>query len=395
MSRSIRIFGARQHNLKGFDLDIPLGELVVVTGVSGSGKSSLALDILYAEGQRRYVETLNPYARQFLERQARPQVDRIENVPAAIAIERGGRGRTARSTVGTMTEINDYLKVLYARAGRLHCRGCGRPVEKQSAEDAWQAFGQLAAGSTVLVTFPVRVLDDLSREAVGRELSRSGLRRAVVDGEVVALKDALTRGTFHALLDRLTPGRTTRRRAVDSFEQALAFGSGRLTLFVDGQVAAEVSTQLHCPYCDIFYDPPAPNTFSFNSPLGACEECKGFGRTIELDTDLIVPDRSVSIADGAVRPWTTDSTSWERGELLDFCRRRRIPSSVPWSRLSDKQRLSIFEGDGDFFGVYQWFRWVERKSYRMHVRVFLSRYRAYVRCPGSAASPSLSFGRCP
>ena len=378
---ALRVFGARQHNLKGFDLQVPLGELVVVTGVSGSGKSSLALDILYAEGQRRYVETLNPYARQFLQRQARPQVDRIENVPAAIAIERGGRGRTARSTVGTMTEVNDYLKVLFARTGVLHCRGCGRVVQKQSAEDGWRAFTKLKGGSTVLVTFPVRIADELSREAVGRELTRSGLRRAVVDGEVVPLREALGGGEFHVLIDRLAVGHTSRRRALDSFEQALAFGGGRLTLFARGKVVAEISTQLHCPYCDLFYDPPAPNTFSFNSPLGACEECKGFGRTIELDPDLVVPDPSLSIGQGVIRPWTTDSTRWERGELMSFCRRRRIPTKVPWRRLTQRQRRRVFEGDGDFFGVRQWFRWVEGKSYRMHVRVFLSRYRAYVRCP--------------
>jgi len=381
MSRAIRIFGARQHNLKGFDLSIPLDELVVVTGVSGSGKSSLALDILYAEGQRRYVETLNPYARQFLQRRARPQVDRIENVPAAIAIERGGRGRTARSTVGTMTEVNDYLKVLYARAGVLQCRDCGRPVEQESAEDAWSAFARLPDGAQVLVTFPVQLIDELSREAVSRELTRSGLRRAVVDGEVVSLEEALERERFHVLIDRLRPGRATRRRAMDSFEQALAFGGGRLTLFADGEPAAEVSTRLHCPYCDISYMKPAPNTFSFNSPLGACDTCKGFGRTIELDPDLIVPDWRLSIEGGAVRPWTTDSTEWERRELLKFCQRQGIPVNVPWEGLSEEQRRSIFEGDEEFFGIDQWFRWMERKSYRMHVRVFLSRYRAYVRCP--------------
>ena len=383
---TMRVFGARQHNLKGFDLSIPLGEFVVVTGVSGSGKSSLALDILYAEGQRRYLETLNPYARQFLQRQPRPQVDRIENVPAAIAIERGGRGRTARSTVGTMTEVNDYLKVLFARVGVLHCRGCGRAVGRQSAEDAYQAFSKLPEGTRVLVTFPVRVAEELDREALRRELIRSGLRRAVVDGEVVPLERALEREQFHVLVDRLTAGRASRRRVLDSCEQALAFGGGRLTLFADGEPAAQVSTQLHCPYCDISYESAAPNTFSFNSPLGACPVCKGFGRTIELDPDLIVPDPSLSIAEGAIRPWTTDSTARERRKLLEFCRRRRIPTHRPWHRLTEARRRSVFEGGGDFFGLRQWFRWVESKSYRMHVRVFLSRYRAYVRCAACGGS---------
>jgi len=300
--------------------------------------------------------------------------------------------------VGTTTEVNDYLKVLFARAGVLHCRGCGRVVRKQSAEDAWHALDRLPCDTNVLVTFRVRLTDELSREAVQRELTRSGLRRAVVEGEVVPLKEALDRAEFHVLIDRLTVGHVSRRRALDSFEQALAFGGGRLTLFagrirrtanMSGEVedlahrrvTAEVSTELHCPYCDLYYDPPVANTFSFNSPLGACEVCKGFGRTIELDPDLIVPDPSLSLEQGAIRPWTTDSTRWERGELLSFCRRHRLPTGVPWRELTEEQRRSVFEGDDEFFGVRKWFRWVERKSYRMHVRVFLSRYRAYVRCP--------------
>ena len=376
-STSIRIFGVRQHNLKGFDLDIPLNSLTVITGVSGAGKSSLAFDTLYAEGQRRYVETFSPYARQFLDRMNRPRIERIEGIPPALAIAQGDPVRTSRSTVGTMTEVTDYAKLLFARMAVLSCRGCGGPVRKDTAQSIFEALGELPEGTPVVLTFPVAANGDPA--ALERQLRRSGYDRVWKSGEVHPLEEARGEARLDIVADRLIFRKGDRKRIVDSLEAALKAGQGRMDAHADGRTHP-FSEALQCPACDIAYRQPTANFFSFNSPAGACPACRGFGRVIDVNMDLVVPDAGKSVRDGAVRPWAGIARA-EFEDLHAFCRRRRIPVSVPWRELSDEHRRLILEGDDSFYGVRGFFRWLETKRYKLHVRVFLARYRGYRPCP--------------
>lgn len=394
-SGAIVIEGARQHNLKGLRLRLPLNQLIVVTGVSGSGKSSLAFDTLFAEGQRRYVETFSPYARQFLDRMDRPQVDHIDGVPPAIAINQTNPVRTSRSTVGTMTEVNDHLKLLFARAARLYCRGCGQPVQRESAqticdrllagdpERGAHAVSPAADGAprpTVLVTFKVPILQQFTEEEIQSFLMRQGYTRFLTrapDG-VEIIQDRI----------RLEPRH--RERLVDSLEAALKHGGGILSVYpLDeaGKPRAQkrFSTALHCADCDLGYQDPVPSLFSFNSPMGACDACRGFGRTIGIDYARVIPDPRVSLADGAIKPWQTDSYYESQADLLRFARQRGLPTDVPWQTLTEAQRHWVLEGEGCWeegvwYGVKRFFGWLETKSYKMHIRVLLSKYRSYTVC---------------
>ncbi len=383
----ILIEGARQNNLKGLTLRLPLNELIVITGVSGSGKSSLAFDTIYAEGQRRYVETFSPYARQFLERMDRPLVDRIEGIPPAIAIDQTNPVRTSRSTVGTMTELNDHLKLLFARAAHLFCRGCGQPVSRDTPKSIYE---QLAASvdpatgtpsPTALITFPVRIPENFAEAEVRQLLAQQGYTR------IHRKKGAL----LEVIQDRVRLEQTQRERIVESLEAAVKHGRGRVDVYpLDERRMPRVpwrfSTDLHCPDCDIHYRDPVPSLFSFNSPIGACGSCRGFGRIMSIDDTLVVPDTGKSLADGAVKPWQTQSYRECQAELLRFARRRGIPTTVPWGKLSRAQKRWVLEGEGSakdglWYGVQGFFRWLETKSYRMHIRVLLSKYRAYTLCP--------------
>jgi excinuclease ABC subunit A len=382
LNDSIRLRGLRQNNLKNLDLDLPLGKLIVVTGVSGSGKSSLAFDTVYAEGQRRYVETFSPYARQFLDRMDRPAADRIEGIPPAIAIDQTNPVRTSRSTVGTMTELNDYLKLLFARAARLFCHGCGREVRRESAEDIWTALTAMPDSDArqVIIAFPVPVPASLGTEAVKQMLAQQGYVRLLREDadRIEVIQDRL----------RLTPDH--RGRAIEALETALAKGHGRALVYPldeDRQLGApwRFSSDLHCPDCDIVYRDPAPHLFSFNSPAGACETCRGFGRTIGIDWSLVVPDPSKSLIEGAIKPIQSDSYSEVQEELMGFAHRRGIPTDVPWRDLTEADRDWVIEGegswdDGVWYGIRRFFDWLEGRSYKMHVRVLLSRYRAYDTC---------------
>ena len=377
----ILIEGARQNNLKGLDLRLPLNELIVVTGVSGAGKSSLAFDTVYAEGQRRYVETFSPYARQFLDRMDKPRADRIEGIPPAIAIDQTNPVRTSRSTVGTMTELNDHLKLLFARAARLFCRGCGREVRRDTPESIAQEILERAPGKpSALITFPAAVPSQFTPEEFRGLLASQGYTRIYreVNGTLEVIQDRI----------RLAPG--NRGRLVEDLEAALGRGQGRVTLYpFEAGSGAEAgwrfSADLHCPDCDVHYQDPTPSLFSFNSPLGACPTCRGFGRTIGIDYGLVVPDEGKSLADGAVRPWQTESYRECQDDLLRFAKRRRVPAHVPWRDLTTEQQRWVLEGegsweDGVWYGVSRFFRWLETKSYRMHIRVLLSKYRAYTPC---------------
>ncbi len=383
-SDAIRIRGARQNNLKNLDLDIPLHELIVVTGVSGSGKSSLVFDTLYAEGQRRYVETFSPYARQFLDRMDRPLVDHIEGIPPAIAIDQTNPVRTSRSTVGTMTELNDHLKLLFARAAQLHCRACGRMVRRDtpsSIADSLARATEAAGDPRLLLTFPVPIPKNFSAAEIKDLLSARGYTRIHE-----------RRGdTLQVIQDRFRLGSVEPARVNDAIEAALKVGQGRLDVYPlsgeDESVASpwRFSTDLHCADCDIAYKEPSPSTFSFNSPIGACDTCRGFGRSIGVDYGLVIPDPSLSLRQGAVKPWQTESYRECQADLLKFARKRGIPVDTPWRSLTDGERAWVLDGEGEWtknvwYGVKRFFAWLETKAYKMHIRVLLSRYRSYTEC---------------
>jgi excinuclease ABC subunit A len=394
--QAIRIRGARQNNLKNLDLDLPTGELIVVTGVSGSGKSSLVFDTLYAEGQRRYVETFSPYARQFLDRMDRPQVDRIEGVPPAIAIDQTNPVRTSRSTVGTMTELNDHLKLLYARAATLFCRDCGKPVRRDSAASIYDALQQRCGelgDPRLIFTFPVKVPKNFKEAEVRAHLEAQGYTR--VHGERAAGEEKI----LDVIQDRLRIGTAERQRVIEALESALRFGGGRVDVHVVPDESADkkmvsdpiffrFSDDLHCADCDVHYAEPNPSTFSFNSPLGACDTCRGFGRVIGIDFGLIIPDENKTLREGAVKPWQTKSFLECQRDLEKYAPKFGVPLDVPFKLLEPAHRNWVLEGQEawtgkwqtQWYGVRRFFAWLESKAYKMHIRVLLSKYRAYTPC---------------
>ena len=382
-NQSIRVTGARQHNLKNLDLAIPLNQITVVTGVSGSGKSSLAFDTLYAEGQRRYVETFSPYARQFMDRMDRPRVDKIEGIPPAIAIDRKDPVRTSRSTVGTMTEITDYVKLLYARLAQLHCRSCGKPVIPETPAYIWNLLQKHQPGLALVITFPYLV-DGSSPDQARGALRQMGFDRLYLKKQIVALEDwqpARRQKEIPVLADRLILRPVDKDRVLDSFELAFRFGGGRLDVWLGPDQHYAFSSHLTCADCNIEYNAPLPNLFSFNSPMGACDTCRGFGRTIGIDMDLVIPDHSLSLAEGAVKAFgNPENKRMEFADLMDFCRRQKIPTNIPFKKLKAAHKKAIVKGTSSYYGIEGFFRWLESRSYKMTARVFLSRYRSYDVC---------------
>ena len=381
--QSIRITGARQHNLKNLNLAIPLNQITVVTGVSGSGKSSLAFDTLYAEGQRRYVETFSPYARQFMDRMDRPQVEKIEGIPPAIAIDRKDPVRTSRSTVGTMTEITDYVKLLYARLAQLHCRSCGQPVMPETPDYIWDLLKKRRKASTIVITFPYTI-NGASPDQVRRSLRQMGFDRLFLKNRIVSLEDWQPKARqmeIPVLADRLVLRSKDKERVLDSLELAFRFGSGRLAVWLGPDKQYAFSNILACAHCNITYSAPMPNLFSFNSPMGACDTCRGFGRTIGIDMDLVIPDHSLSLAEGAVKAFgNPDSDRMEFTDLMDFCRRQKIPTNIPFGKLKAAHKNAVIKGTSTYYGIEGLFRWLETRTYKMTVRVFLARYRSYDIC---------------
>ncbi len=377
----IRVRGACQNNLKNIDLDIPLGELIVVTGVSGSGKSSLAFDTVYAEGQRRYVETFSAYARQFLDRMDKPRVGLIDGVPPAIAIDQVNPVRTSRSTVGTMTELNDHLKLLFARAATLYCPDCNAPVRQDSAEQIGKRLlaDRKLRGKRVIVSFEIKVPENFSEKEVEAMLRRQGYTR-FVDRKGSVLE---------VIQDRMLVQEDQRERLSEALEGALRVGRGRLAIRLAGNENSPVqhySSILQCPDCDRHFRDPMPGHFSFNSPAGACPQCKGFGRTMGIDPQRVIPDPALSLAQGAIKPWQSPSFAECQEDVMRHARHKGIPLDVPWRRLKRSWQRWIFEGDGSidsgkWYGVWRFFNWLESKSYRMHIRVLLARYRTYHLCP--------------
>ncbi|MEW5900340.1 MAG: excinuclease ABC subunit UvrA, partial [Acidobacteriota bacterium] len=377
MEEKIVLRGVRVHNLKNIDLDVPLYKLIVVTGVSGSGKSSLAFDTLYAEGQRRYIESLSAYARQFLERMDKPDADLIEGITPAIAIQQKAATKNPRSTVATVTEIHDFLRVLFARIGTLHCLKCGQPVRRDTVDSVVEALFKLPSQSKITISFSW----PLERGAA--VLRKEGFFRIVKDGAIIELEKCIlpNKGTIDVFVDELALDPEDRERLVDSLELALKKGDGRAKIrAADGQEFL-FSDKLECKTDQITYEEPFPNLFSFNSPQGACPVCHGFGDLAVLDEDKIIPNKYRSLEGGAVEPWTKPVSRWWMKELLREARKRGIPTHVPYKNLTAGQKRFVMDGDQGFDGVKGFFDWLQTKKYKVQVRVFLSRYRKYITCP--------------
>jgi excinuclease ABC subunit A len=395
---TVTIRGARQNNLKGIDLDLELNRFHVITGPSGSGKSSLAFDTIYAEGQRRYVETFSPYTRQFLERMDKPLVDEILGIPPAIAIEQANRVRTTRSTVGTMTEINDYLKLLMPRLSRAFCPECRREIILETPASITSTLLHTLESRSILVTFGVPVPDGTKPDDFFCFLNQQGFLRIWLNQEPIRTdtKTNLTTlpGIVSVIQDRLTVDKSNESRLVEAIEQALKYGKGLVTIVGLNPVEEHrFSKGWHCPYCDIDIRPPSPGLFSFNNPLGACPVCRGFGRTIGIDLDRAMPDKRKSIADGVVKPFQSGQMRECQEDLISRALDRQIDIHCPYEELPQADQDWVINGDlrpdltaeavwesGGWYGVRGFFDWMESRTYKMHVRVFLSRYRAYTLC---------------
>ncbi len=442
--RDIVVKGARTHNLKQVDVTLPARKLIVITGVSGSGKSSLAFDTIYAEGQRRYVESLSAYARQFLERMERPDVDSIHGISPAIAIRQKNSIRNPRSTVGTTTEIHDYLRLLFARVGRTYCRNCGREVIRESAEVVAQRLASLREGTRLLLGFEMPVVsmhvagadedaaredDDeaggsagrttrkdarLSLEATLETLRRRGFTRVLLDGQLQQLEDVPIatlegRSTLEVVVDRIKVGPDVLARLTDSLEVAYQEGGGAAFALELPERAVRASAEatsasdpadvakadpirhvfserFECRTCAIPYEVPQPRLFSFNNPFGACPTCHGFGNVMELDLGLVVPNPAKTLTQGAIDPWTKPQYRGYQTHLKRHGREGKVRLEVPWEQLTDAERSFVVDGDGGYEGIRGFFALLERKKYKVHVRVFLSRYRAYQICPDCGGS---------
>jgi excinuclease ABC subunit A len=389
----IRIRGARQHNLKNLDLDLRTGELTVVTGPSGSGKSSLVFDTLYAEGQRRYVETFSAYARQFLDRMDKPAVDKVEGVPPAIAIDQTNPVRSSRSTVGTMTELNDHLKLLFARAAHLFDRRSAQPVRHDSPETIYAELTDRTreGDPRLVVTFPVELPGGTTAQEIEQWLAASGFTRVQAEREVATPTG--TRKLLDVVADRFRLRGAEKIRAIEAIEVALKRGGGRLSVYAqvseDSQEVWKFSTGLHCPDSDIRYADPIPSMFSFNSAVGACEACRGFGRVIGVDWGLVIPNDKLTLRAGAIKPIQTPAWSECQDDLMRHAETAGIPRDTPWYKLTPEQQAWVLDGTPSFkegnwnkqwYGIKRFFKYLESKAYKMHIRVLLSKYRSYTPC---------------
>jgi excinuclease ABC subunit A len=419
-TETIVVRGARVHNLKNIDFEIPHNSLTVVTGVSGSGKSSLAFDTIYAEGQRRYVESLSAYARQFLERIEKPDADVIDGIAPAVAIRQKNTTRNPRSTVGTATEIYDYLRLLFARIGRTYCLQCGKEVKKDTVDEVAAALLKLGEGTRLNVLFPLQRAaaqaasgpDTPVPAAKGRgkkkaktestnlpsdqlkvrllDLRTRGFNRLYQNGQIFEFStpESLLNINFaepvFLLVDRLVVSADSRARLVDAVE--ISYRESGEVIFEtapregQGPERLRFSQRFECKACDIRYEEPEPRLFSFNNPFGACPRCQGFGNTIDFDLELVIPDKSLTLNQGTIEPWTKPKYRSLFTDLKRFARQADIPLDVPWNELDREHQRLLIDGEGRFLGVRGFFNYLERKKYKLHVRVFLSRYRGYSVC---------------
>ncbi len=401
MTGTIRIRGARQHNLKNLDLDIRTGELTVVTGPSGSGKSSLVFDTLYAEGQRRYVETFSAYARQFLDRMDRPAVDKVEGVPPAIAIDQTNPVRSSRSTVGTMTELNDHLKLLIARAGNLFDRQTAQPVQHDTPQTIYAELQRRCAAQPqdprLIMTFPVELPANTTPAEVEQWLSASGFTRIHAEREVATPTGP--RKLLDVVADRFKLGNTEQARVVEAIELAIKRGGGRLNVYwsLDAETTPELwrfSTGLHCPDSDLRYSDPIPSMFSFNSAVGACDTCRGFGRVIGVDYGLVIPNDKLTLRAGAIKTIQTPAWVETQEDLMRHAEAEGIPRDTPWYKLSQEHKDWVINGsplwkgkwNHQWYGIKRFFEYLESKAYKMHIRVLLSKYRSYTPCGACAGA---------
>ncbi len=403
---AISVHGARVHNLKNVSVSLPHNKLTVITGVSGSGKSSLAFDTIYAEGQRRFVESLSAYARQFLERMDKPDVDEITGIAPAIAIRQKNSTKNPRSTVATQTEIYDYLRLLFARAGQTFCHVCNREVKKDSPESAAdETLAELQEGTRFYLLFPIQseaapvatkakskarakpTSIDLSVQAYLISLLQQGFSRLYRAGEIIELtrpEDYSHQDFFetYVLIDRLKASSEVRQRLVDSLEICFREGHSAIVQPAEGSAQAlKFSDRYICKYDGTQYEEPEPQLFSFNSPFGACPTCQGFGNTIGVDYGLVISNPLLSIKDGAVGPFTRPAHAWAQKELLKYAASANIDIKKPFVDLEDYQQNCIIYGDEGWRGVKGFFQWLDTKKYKLHVRVFLAKYRGYTRCP--------------
>jgi excinuclease ABC subunit A len=400
VKESIVIRGARQHNLKGFDLEIPRRTLTVITGPSGSGKSSLAFDTIYAEGQRRYVESLSAYARQFLERMEKPDVDAVEGLSPAVAIEQRNPTKTSRSTVGTATEIYDYLRLLWARIGHTHCPVCGREMKPDTVSSVADTVLRLAAGTRFYVAFPLRLSERVTHEVVVENLRAQGFLRVHANGQVLHLDDLesaaldLTQaGEILVVVDRLALSDEVGARLNDAIGTAFADGDGECVIILANTLEKlRFTERFECAYDGTRAPAPSPQLFSFNNPRGACERCNGFGAVLEYDESLIICNPDRTLRDGAIDPWTKPRYDNKRRALADFARREGIPMDKRWKDLTDAQRHKLLQSrTRGYKGIIPFLHDLEEKKYKQYIRIFLRQYQTAQECPdcrGSKLKPA-------